>query len=497
MANNRSAAINDSKRDKRDEKADVAMMTADTSEEEVADAKLDIKPVTPIKSVILSAPSIFDKEENKSIKKIMTDVGFPVDVLQDICLDYIDPEEQKLRKKIKENMADMNVDLGLPDVLHNLILGYTADQDSTKEKSKKEKRKKEKREKEKRAKEQKLNLIIEEKKEEKIRYSSGTTFFEKTLAQRLHEAADDLVLGYGDKALALVNESPWVLWLKTQGHDRFGTCIEGTLLEIAAMAGDVNLRELKKGEEDHGMVELLKKAGKLSEEEVAKQLYSVLFSDEAKAANEARKKDVLDVLKEFGESLIRMREELPENWDTIEEFKATQEKCRVKIEKLRTDLVTIVSNQTITTGYILDSYLIVELNEWFKQPENLNRFGSDESLISDLFWTHIYGAFQYVSPAREIHVHRIGIGRVVDKGVIPPRLLKNSDGSSHFSTGSLLGLDFYVGYYGVRGGAGVSPGIGVLSPPVFAFGEFISSKNKRVAMLCTQDISRGHRVAVR
>ncbi len=94
----------------------------------------------------------------------------------------------------------------------------------------------------------------------------------------------------------------------------------------------------------------------------------------------------------------------------------------------------------------------------------LKRFGGWSSLISDLVWVNGYGSLQYVASACDAHIHRKGIGSVVDSGVVPARTLKNSDGSTYFSPVSRLGLDFYLGYYGgVCAGAGQgSPGTGQL-----------------------------------
>ena len=367
--------------------------------DETADAKSSTSSTMLIKSVMLPVPSRFDRKEEKLNDSIPGVDQLP-DVLQDLCLDYkAEPaaSEEKLEKTI-----------------------------------------------------------------EKTNYPR-TTFLKKTLAQRLHEAADDLLLGYGDKALALVTESPWVLSLQTEGSDRFGRCIKGrTLLQMAAMAGDVNLRERTAEEKkDHGMVELLSQAGHLSRDEIADQLFPVLFSDEAKAANGARKDGILAVFKAFAESLLKKKAELARPTDsnyTYDEFKAAQAKCKPEIDKLRKDLFGIVFNQTIAAGYILDSSLIVELTQWFERPENLKHFGDWWSLISDIFWVSSYGSLQYVAAAPDAQIHRHGIGRVVDQKELPARSLKNSDGPSDFGFDSKLGVDFYLGYYGMWGLQGIAVG---------------------------------------
>jgi len=294
----------------------------------------------------------------------------------------------------------------------------------------------------------------------------GITFFSRYVSQiqhHLESAANEfLTEGKIDMALALVRvNGKEVLNVPTQGRDRFGTRIEErTLLQMAGMMRDVNLRKKKaKEKEDHGAVELLAQAARLATDEVKDQLFPVLFSDEAKRINEARKNRVLTVLIEFAENILKRKADLPKTWNRIEEFNAAQAKCQPELNKLRKDLLGIVSDQTITAGYILDSHIIVELAQWFNDLNNLKRFGGLRSLVSDLFWVSSYGLLQYIAPACDAHIHGAGIGDVVDNGVIPARTLKNSDASSHFLDGSGLssGLIFldYQGFAGpLRGQRG-------------------------------------------
>jgi hypothetical protein len=321
----------------------------------------------------------------------------------------------------------------------------------------------------------------------------GTTFFTRYVSQiqyRLEQAANDLLNeGKIDTALALVRANGReVLNVPTCGRDRFGRRIEGrTLLQMAGMAGDVNLREKKTEEkEDHGAVELLAQAAGLTKDEVTDQLFPVLFSEGAKKENETRKQRVLTVLIKFAESILKRKAELPTKWHMIEEFKAAQAKCQPEIDKLRNDLLRIVSNQIIISGYILDSQIFVDLTQWFEKPENLKRFdgwwslNGWWSLISDLFWVNGYGLLQYVAAARDAQVCHAGIGPVVNDRLLPARSLKNSDGSSHFDSSSKLGLDFFLGYYGGRERRFTlgRRAVDAVGPYV---GNLMSSKNKSIA----------------
>ncbi len=143
-------------------------------------------------------------------------------------------------------------------------------------------------------------------------------FFTRYISQiqyRLEQAANDFLReGNIDKALALIEQNDKVINIETQGTDRFGRCIKGrSLLQMAAMGGDVNLREKKaKEKKDHGALELFIKAAKLTKDEVA-----------------------------------------------------AQAKCQSEIDKLRNDLIRIVSNEVITCGYILDTHIYDAFGNWF------------------------------------------------------------------------------------------------------------------------------------
>lgn len=284
---------------------------------------------------------------------------------------------------------------------------------------------------------------------------SGALITGRTLLEMaLEQTANDLLTeGNPGPALALIKAvGKEALNIPTQGSDRFETrIIKRTLLQMAGMAGHANHREKKAEEkEDHGAIELFKKAAELTDAEVANQLFPVLFSEEAKAINAARKTRIFTALIEFAESILKKKAELPSAWITIEKFRAAQATCQLEINKLREDLLKIVSNQIITAGYILDPQIFVELAQWYKHPNNHERFGDWWSLISDLFWENGFGSLQYVAPARDAQLYQTGIGPVVDDGLLPPHTLKNSDGSSHFDASSKLGLTFSFGYFGLR-----------------------------------------------
>lgn len=292
-------------------------------------------------------------------------------------------------------------------------------------------------------------------------------FFDKHLARIVTDAADHILWGRLDEAEALVQQYSSILKYSIETKDPCGRRVAGTLLQIAAMAGDFNLKK-NAAENDDGMVERLTKAGGVSKEEVAKQLHAVLFSEEAKKENEQRNKRILAALIEFAENIIQT--DLIGN--NFEEFKEAQAKYQLYINKFREALMPD-PNEVITSGFIFDSQILFEAAKWFEDKKNLDRFGGWRKLKSDLFWINGFGSLQNVVSARDAHVIREGIGNVVDEGRLPGRSLKNTDGSSYFYNSSArkrLGVDFYLGYFGGPGRRG--------GPAVFAIEKLMSSKNR-------------------
>jgi hypothetical protein len=293
-------------------------------------------------------------------------------------------------------------------------------------------------------------LVKESNKKLEYQYHH-TSFFSKHLALQLRQAADAVLKGDQasvDYVIKLVNEKRVPLTLSTKGQNAREQWVEGTLLQIAAMAGDVNLRKKTAKEKDHGLVELLAEAGKLSQEEVANQIHAVLFTEEAQQKNKERKQLVIDALVAFANNIIAAN--LPASWNTIEEFKAAQAKSQPYIDTFRKALLPD-PNEVITSGYIFDPDILVKTAEWFENKENIERLGGWWSLKSDLFWVNGFGSLQGATSARDAQVIREGIGNVVDDKNLPPRTLKNSDGSSYFfDAASRLGWDFFVGYFAGR-----------------------------------------------
>lgn len=305
---------------------------------------------------------------------------------------------------------------------------------------------------------------------------SKTSFFSLYISQlqyHLGQAANELLCeGKIDKALALIEQNKDVINIETQGKDRFGTFIQKkTLLQMAGMLGDVNLTTKKESEEkkDNGAVELFAKAAGLTDDEVAHQLFPVLFSKEAKKESEERKQRVLNVFREFEKNIFKKKVHLPARWFlpysesdySRQEFEEAKTRCRPEINKLRKDLLDVVSNQTVKSGYILDYHIIDEFVECYVKMESIVHFGTTTSLIADLIWMNSYSFLQYVAAARDAHIHREGthfvvngydggeLRRTIDAKEIPARTLKNNDGSSFFDDSLFHKVgDVYIGFAG-------------------------------------------------
>lgn len=232
-----------------------------------------------------------------------------------------------------------------------------------------------------------------------------------------------------ETVLTEVKKNPALLDIVITVKDPLGTPVTGTLLQLAAMAGDVDLRDGIKKEKDRGLVERLVDAGNLSKERVAKDL-ACITSKEAQDANDKRVERYLTIIKKFGNSLC--------------EGKITNDEAIVQLEK---ELLEERS-KAVNAGFIFDPRILHDTAKWFE--ENINRFGGWWSPQSDVFWVNGFGKLQNLLSSRDAQVARAGIGNEVDEGEMPERSLKNPSGDSHFyNASSRLGRDFYLGYYGV------------------------------------------------
>jgi len=261
--------------------------------------------------------------------------------------------------------------------------------------------------------------------------------FGKKLSDIMHEEAvkvSNLILQGEEKeieeALAIVRKKPFLLRCEVEAQDLLGRRVRGTPLQIAAMAGDLDLKPGITVEKDLGMVERLVAAGKLSQEEVKEQLKCVT-SKEALKANEERNERVLVAIKKFGNNIAEVKA------DNNLNFEAFQLRCKPFIDQLEEDLRP--NNQSVTAaGYIFDPTVLQKAAEWFQ--ENLQKFGDLWGFNSDVFWVNGFGTLQANLSSRDAEIIRAGVYCLIFRGDMPLRLLDKS--------GSQLGRVHYIGYFG-------------------------------------------------
>ncbi len=328
--------------------------------------------------------------------------------------------------------------------------------------------------------------------------ASGNTFFDKPPAEEvllpIAKQAATLILGGEEQgveeAIALAEAHPAILEMIVVARDPLGRAVKGTLLQIAAMVGDVDLKEgmeeeLKKAEEkeqkaatlqdktdakkakenlkkQRGVVERLAAIkGGLSPEKVAAQLTEVITSENAIKENQQRVDRIVEAIKTFGEGILDKAKEYKEHKEDYNNFKTFQTLCQPVIDALKKALQHD-PNKVTTSGYLFDPVILQKAAEWYVQ--NIKRFEGWWSIVSDVFWVSGCGTLQQHLSVRDGHVAwyrdsllaRYGINEVLHRHTIPPRVCQNSDG---------LGRYFYLGHYGpsiaaayVGGGRGNNEG---------------------------------------
>jgi len=293
---------------------------------------------------------------------------------------------------------------------------------------------------------------------------------ERTLANILNKSADFLLLGE-EKGISrvcyLVEEQPILLRIITIGKDRLNRRVQGTLLQIAAMAGDVSLSSTDKG----GLVERLKLAGKLTNEEVRDHLEVVTGSD-AKLENEKRNQRVLQALEKFVHGFLQIK------ISGISEFQDFKKKCIPLIEQFDNDL-QIITKEPITKGYVFDPEIICKAAKIF--AKNIKAFGGWYGLYSAMFRINGFGMLQRHLSARDAQVVRNGMDNYIEKHLIAGRFydLWCSDYPSH-----QIGYDYYANY---QGEPDIGKGCDLLAPAstheMQIFSMLVANKKKSIEAL--------------
>lgn len=196
--------------------------------------------------------------------------------------------------------------------------------------------------------------LAEEKDEyysDRVPYNCNFTLFGNLSASypvRARVAARHLLEGHRMTAEAIAKGYPEILYCTVEVKDRRGNQVKGTLLQIAALAGDVDFR--RSDELVPGMVERLKEL--LPEEEAIQQLRATRPPG-WEQATAARMQPYMDAATEFKNALINIQEGPQDNvWG---------QKAKAAIIKYKNKLAAIPKNQAIiTTGLIFDPQILIK-----------------------------------------------------------------------------------------------------------------------------------------
>lgn len=291
----------------------------------------------------------------------------------------------------------------------------------------------------------------------------------RSLSTILSKSADLILKGQDGirNVLHLINEMPILIRIKTIGKDPLNRRVEGTLLQIAAMAGDVNLSKT----DTDGVVEKLKFAGKLSDEETRDHL-EVITGHNAIIANKKRNQLTLNALEKFIKSFLQVRT------TGISEFKEFQQECISFIVEYGKDLQNIRS-ETITCGFVFDPEIISDSAKILEK--NVKNFGGWFGFYSAMFRINGYGMLQRQLSSRDSQMVNYQMDKFIEKHYIPGRLY---DLLSHDYPGCRIGYEYYINYSGDRD---MGKGCDLVAPSnaqeLQVFGIYTSIKRKSIEKL--------------
>jgi len=179
-----------------------------------------------------------------------------------------------------------------------------------------------------------------------------------------------------------------------RGHTPLGRAVKARVLEIAAMAGDVDLHEgmeeeIKQAEEKEQeaktaeeqskakeKIEMLKKhrgiveqlaaiEGGLSPEEVAAQLDKAVTGEKAKQQTQQKVDRIVAAVKHFGEGILSKAKEYKGDLQNYDNFLEFQQLCQPLIDQLRKALQHD-PKEVQTSGRIFDESILYKAADWFQ-----------------------------------------------------------------------------------------------------------------------------------
>lgn len=225
-------------------------------------------------------------------------------------------------------------------------------------------------------------------------------------------AAYHILSGNPEEVERLVNQNPLILSCIIEVKDHLGRRVKGTLLQIAALAGDFNIRDKKIPEKDHGMVERLRCY--LPEEETTKQLLAIRPRG-WKKETEKRMKPYLTALTRLIEDILKAK---------ATSYRRLEAECKLCIETFKHSLIPN-PNHVITSGYIFDLQVLYTAMELFEK--NINRLRGRYSGKSDFFLVHGFGPLQACASVCDLQVFKEGIHNVINQDKLPNRSFNFTD----------------------------------------------------------------------
>jgi len=251
------------------------------------------------------------------------------------------------------------------------------------------------------------------------------------------EKIGTLVLaGQLEPVLKIANAYPSILKLMTKAETRFGDRASGTLLMLAA------------ANSDHEMVQKLRVL--LPKEEADAQL-AVQFREGWKEESQQRVQRDLDRLDVFAQKIYELdKAKQLEGMD----FKQARDKYIAIVREYRASLKPKADDPVITRGLIRDPKIIPDVYDNYVTKWS-DKLGGWWSVASDLYWVVGYGSIE--GSLTDF------IGFIIKNGA-------NQYFANHASVNrsaglvlDLVGVDFFVDYYGLfgpSGGAGQVGGVG-------------------------------------
>ncbi len=225
-----------------------------------------------------------------------------------------------------------------------------------------------------------------------------------------------------DTVLAAVREDPNMFNVEITATDPRGTPVRGTLLQIAAMAGD--------DEKQYGMVDMLVAAGRLSPEKVIDDLRCVR-SSKAQAENEAR-------IQRYVKIFIGFSEIINKGFDKDRAIKM----LKSRLQRAR--------RKEICLGLIFDFRILQKAAEWLHN--NIPNFTKSDI---DILLINGFGTLQSMLSTYDARVMMTGMRDVVNNRIVFATSYESNDEmnelfSCFYNSDSQLGVTFYLDVYGRR-----------------------------------------------